>query len=278
MARKNVWFTFTFAILLLLNAQSVFAGDIIVAETEGHVTLGDDTTIAQGKAAALNNARRAALEKAAGIVVHGASAVYNNLLINDLVLASTKGVIVDEKVVENECREKDNHLFCVARIKAGVRPLNLERRGKFAITKAIVQRIDREQAAKNLVFQNNDEIQIRTAANEDAYINIFSVDQYGGIIRLYPNAYCEHQRLAAGNELVFPDLNQRKNGIRLKVRTPKEASKAIESVLVIASKEKVDFLTKDSIQNPTITDLMKQLSELDPSEWVERTEGYEVRE
>lgn len=262
----------------ILSAAPVIAQDIKLVESEGQVTLGDETTIGQGKAAALNNARRAALEKATGVSVHGSSLVYNNQLINDLVLAASRGVIVEEQVLENECHEKDKHLFCTAKIKAGVKPLNLERRGSFAVTNVYVQRPDKEGPAKSAVFQNNDEIQIRAAANEDSYLHIFSVDQYGGISRLFPNSYVNYERVAAGKELLFPDQAQRKNGLKLKVRTPKKVPKAVESVLVIATKKPVNFLTEHSIENPTITDLMRELSVLDPSQWVESTAGYEVRE
>ncbi|MBI5191976.1 MAG: hypothetical protein HZA08_00875 [Nitrospirae bacterium] len=59
--------------------------------------------------------------------------------------------------------------------------------------------------------------------------------------------------------------------------TPKGLNEGIESVLIIATKEAKHFLTDTDIQNPTISDLMKELSVLDPVSWAEKTIGYEVR-
>ena len=277
MLKKTASMLCTGSVLLLLSVPAVNADEVKLIEAEGQISLGDDTTIGQAKAAALNNARRAALEKATGIVVHGSSMVYNNQLVNDLVMAATKGVIVDEKILENKCDAKDGQLFCSARIQAKVKPLSLERRGNFAVTKVTVQRPEREDSAKSAVFQSKDEIRIRTAVNEEAYVNIFSVDQNGGVSKIYPNKYTDQKTLPAGKELAFPDDNQRKMGLKLKVKTPKGVQRAVESVLVIATREKVKLL-QETIENPTITDLMRELSEMDPSGWVDQTEGYEVRE
>ena len=62
------------------------------------------------------------------------------------------------------------------------------------------------------------------------------------------------------------------------MRTPKGRKKAVESVLIIATKGTVPLLDARKDQDLTITDLMKELSELDPSLWVDQTVGYEVRE
>lgn len=267
-----------FAMLFLLMQAALFAEDQKVMEAEGTAFLGDDLTMAQGKAAALNNARRSALEKATGVMVHGASVVYNNQLINDLVMAATRGIIVKEQVLENKCQTSNEHISCAAKIIATVKPLNYEKRGTFKVEKTTVQRPDNAAAPKNAVFQSRDEIQIRTSVNQDAYVSIFSVDQYGNVARLYPNEYCGLEKQPAEKALVFPDEAQRKMGLKLKVRTPKGVKTAVESVLVIATKEKAKLLTDTDIENPTITDLMAELSKLDASIWVEDTAGYEVRE
>lgn len=264
--------------LTLLFPISSFAADVKVVQSEGEVYLGEETTPAEAKALALNNARRKALEETVGIEVHGASVVYNFQLINDLVVAATKGLIVKERIIENNCGTKDKQLFCTARIEAHVKPLSTERKGNLTITKASVQRPDKEGVVKSPVFQKNDEIQVKVSVGEDSYASIFSVDQNGNINKLYPNEYCHQLPLTPGKELVFPDEAQRSSGLKLRVSTPKGKKKAVESVLVIASKEKINFLSDKAVENPTITDLMSELSEIDPSFWAQKTIGYEVRE
>jgi len=251
--------------------------ELKVVEAEGEVFLGDDSTVGQAKAAALNNARRAALEKATGVEVRGSSVVYNFQLINDLVLTATKGVIVKEKIIENTCKSKDEHLFCTAKIEAGVMPLHVERRGDFAVTKAVVHRVGSDAAKLSPVFQSKDEIQIRATTNQDAYLSIFSVDQYGNLTKLYPNDYCGYEILPGGKELALPDTQQRQAGLKFRVATPKGVKRAVESVLVVALKDKKQLLA-GGIENPTLMDLMQELSNIDPSLWVEKTVGYEVRE
>jgi hypothetical protein len=193
-------------------------------------------------------------------------------------MTATRGLIVGEKVLENRCQSRDELIYCSARIEAVVKPLNLERRGNFSVTKVEVRRPDQRGAAGSPVFQCYDEIQVRASANQDAFLSIFSVDQYGGITRLMPNEYCGFEKTTAGKEVIFPDEAQRKFGLRMKVKTPKGIKKSVESVLVIATREKVDFLQAAGLENPTISDLMRELSEMDPSLWAEKTVGYEVRE
>jgi hypothetical protein len=247
-------------------------------EAEGTILLGDDSTMGQAKAAALNNARRAALEKATGVEVRGTSTVYNYQLINDLVHTATRGIIVKESVMKSSCTAQSEQVSCSARIEAWVKPLHTERRGNFAVKKAWVHRPDKPAAAESPVFQNNDEIVVRASANHDAYFSIFSVDQFGGLSKLYPNEYIKQEKQPAGKEIVFPDESCRQGGLKLRVRTPKGRKKAVESVLVIATKEKAPLLEDRKDQDLTITDLMKELSEMEPSQWVEQTVGYEVRE
>jgi hypothetical protein len=66
-------------------------------------------------------------------------------------------------------------------------------------------------------------------------------------------------------------------GLKLRVTTPQNLKRAVESILVIASRKRIDIMSDDAVANPTITDLMRELSMNDPSLWVEKTLGYEVR-
>ncbi len=265
---------------IVLLALPAFAAvdEPVRVEAEGAILLGDDSTMGQAKAAALNNARRTALEKATGVEVHGSSTIYNFQLINDLVHTATRGIIVKENVLKSSCATKDEQVSCSTKIEAWVKPLHTERRGNFAVKKAFVHRSDKQEAAASPVFQNNDEIVIRATANQDAYLSLFSVDQFGALIKLYPNEYVKQEKLPAGREIVFPEESQRQGGLKLKVRTPKGRKKAVESVLIIATKERSALLEDVKGQDLTITDLMKELSVMDPSQWVEQTVGYEVRE
>jgi hypothetical protein len=264
-------------LLILLWAVSVYAQGEKVVEAEGWVSLGEDTTPAVARATALNNARRNALETALGVSIHGSSVVYNSELVSDLVHTATKGSIVKEEVLENRCETRDQQILCLVKIRAHVRSLDVDRRGNFKISRAYIRRHESNIRSHNPVFHHNDEIQVRLTVNHESYVTIFSIDQYGTVTKLFPNAYAQQNRVHPGEEFVFPDDAQRQMGLTLRVTAPGKLTRAIESVLIIAARQNIDILTNTSVDNPTISDVMRELSLIEPSVWVEKTIGYEVR-
>lgn len=250
--------------------------DVKIVTAEGQVFIEEDMAPSQAKAVALNYARRSALEKAVGVNLHSNTLLYNGDIISELINSASKGLIVHEKV-EGRCGEESGRLYCYARIEAHVKPLKGESAPKMKFLKYSVQRPDNDAAVNNPVFQSNDEIQVKVTLDADSYLNVFSVDQYGNITKLFPNEYAKSEPVPARKAFVFPDDSLRTRGLKIRVETPKKLSKATETVLIVATKEKGHFLEDASIDNPTITDLMKELSELDQSQWAETAIGYEVR-
>lgn len=267
--------------LLLLPFFSVSAwaaekqdsqNDIKAVIAEGKILIGEDLTKSLAKSIALNNARRSALEQAVGVNLHSNTLLYNGEIISDLINSATKGLIVDEKI-ENWCDAE----YCYAKIEAHVRPLKGEGASRMKFRKSVVQRPDMEGSVNSLVFQNNDEIQVRVSLHEDSYLHVFSVDQYGNISKLLPNKYFRDEIVPARKEFIFPDDSLRSRGLKLRVITPKNLGRAYETILIVATRGKEHFLDEASSESPTITDLMKELAELDQSQWVEKAIGYEVR-
>src|SRR3989337_1520666 len=250
--------------------------EVKVVTAEGKIVLGDDTTPARARAIAMNNARRTALEVAVGVNLHGSSVIYNSDLVSDLVITATKGIIVKQNVLEDKCYTEEDRIYCLVRIEAHVKPLSQQDSKKVRILKASILRPDKNISENSPVFQDGDEIQIKVAASDNVFINIFSIDQYGNVIKLYPNNYIKAEIIPSGKEFIFPDDTIRSQGLNLRVTTPKGLKSGIESVLIIAPKEQGFFLTDPSIPNPTISDLMNDLSKLDPSSWSEKAIGYEV--
>jgi len=268
------------ALLLLfwLREQAFSLENLKTVQAQGEAYLSEETTPSEAKAVALNNARRQALEQAVGVVVHGTTAVYNYQLINDMVFTATKGLIVKETILEHKCQTRAEQISCIARIEATVKPLSLEKKGSLAIIKSVVQRPGKEGSALSPVFQKNDEIQVKVIVSEPSYLTLFSVDQHGNISKIYPNDYCNQTELDPEQEFIFPNDTHRSSGLKLRVQMPKGKKKAIESVLVIATKGKTALLSGRRIDNPSLSDLMAELSEFDQSLWANATVGYEARE
>ena len=257
-----------------VNGFAAEKRDIQVIESVGEAILGDDTTPAQAKAMALNNARRSAIEEASGVVIHGSTVVYNYQLISDLVKASTRGLIVKEEILIDDIKKEGKQIVYGTKIRVHVKPLEYQRDGSLKILKAEVNRYG--STSKGSVFQNGDEIQIKVKANKEGYINVFGISQDGMVTKLYPNEYFKAEVISPEMEFIFPDERQRGLGLKLKLRTPKNLSRTVETILVVATKERMDFLSDKKADEVTITDLMKELSEIDSSSWTEEAIGYEI--
>lgn len=257
-----------------VNGFAAEKRDIQVIESVGEAILGDDTTPAQAKAMALNNARRSAIEEASGVVIHGSTVVYNYQLISDLVKASTRGLIVKEEILIDDIKKEGKQIVYGTKIRVHVKPLEYQRDGSLKILKAEVNRYG--STSKGSVFQNGDEIQIKVKANKEGYINVFGISQDGMVTKLYPNEYFKAEVISPEMEFIFPDERQRGLGLKLKLRTPKNLSRTVETILIVATKERMDFLSDKKADEVTITDLMKELSEIDSSSWTEEAIGYEI--
>ncbi len=271
--------TLSFCLLIIMLCASTASAqsNIQIIEKEGEAVLGDDMTPAQAKALALNNARRSAIEQASGVIVHGSSVVYNFQLVSDLVASATRGVIVKEEILADEKKMEGKQWIYYTKIRVHVKTLENREKSSLKILEADVGRYGSNLASAAIVFQDNDEIQIKAKANSDAYIHIFNVSQDGWVTKLYPNEYFKAQITSMETEFIFPNEKQRDLGLKLKVRTPKNLIKAIETMLIVATKEKTDFLSDKKAGEVTITDLMRELSEIDASLWTEKIVGYEVR-
>ena len=269
--------TFCLLLIMLCISTALAQSDIQIIEKEGEAVLGDDMMPAQAKALALNNARRSAIEQASGVIVHGSSVVYNFQLVSDLVASATRGVIIKEEILADDIKKEGKQIVYYTKIKAHVKTLENRERSSLKILKADVNRYGSNPASATIVFQDNDEIQIRAKANSDAYIHVFNISQDGWVTKLYPNEYFKAEITSPETEFIFPNEKQRDLGLKLKVRTPKNLSRAIETMLIVATKEKTDFLSDKKAGEVTITDLMRELSEIDASLWTEKIAGYEVR-
>jgi hypothetical protein len=276
--RRGILSVFIFVLLLPALRAPCAAQDTSIKEVEGYgeAEVSEDLTLGQAKAAALNRALVNALE-AVGVNVDSKSVVFNGDLVSDLVRSTSRGVIVSRKIIEDHPEVRDKRITYKVRVKASVKPLNLERRGNFKV-EASVSRVDKPPGSSgSQVFQHDDEIQVRVKTNKDAYLHIFGVDQNLNITRFYPNEYVKDEIVPSGKDFVFPSGTLRERGIRLRVKAPKVAQKATESVLVVATTEKISLLSSGSGETPTVTDLMRELSEIYQGMWIDKTVGYEVR-
>lgn len=254
-----------------------FAGDLITVTADGQAVLGEDTTPARARTLALNNARRSAIERAVGVTVHGSSVVYNAQLVSDIISAFSRGLIVREEMLADGIKTEGGSAFYFVRLRAGIKPLEPRKLNDFRIVRADVLRGGGTTPSPNPVFRSGDEIQIQVKTSDDLYLNIFSVSQDGSITKLLPNSYVKNNKTSALTSFLFPNNVQRDMGVRLRVHAPKNRLTALETILVIGTKQQIDVPLPDGEKEATVTDVMQVLSEIDQSLWTDAVVGYEVR-
>jgi uncharacterized protein DUF4384/LPP20 lipoprotein len=255
--------------------------DGIWVTAEGTVFFGDDTTIAEARMRSRDEARRKAIEQAIGVFVRASTVVYNFGLAEDLVHSIVRGVVIEEQILSEGLREVDigkgqKALIHDTTLRALIRPVPAERRNHFAIKGNL----------NKSIFFANEEMVITVAASEAAYIHIFNVEQDNAVTVLFPNKFRRDNFLNGKKELIFPDDELREMGVRLRVIPPAGVTKALEKIKLIATKRNLDlpqgkfndasFQTYKGHDTGLVTDLMKELTKLEDTEWAEMTVSYEV--
>lgn len=256
--------------------------DGIWVQVEGIVSLAEDMTVAEAKARSRDEARRKAIEKAVGTFVKSQTIIYNAQVAEDLVHSLVRGIVVEEQILEEGVRQLGQEaggiaLLYATKLKAKVKPLRVELKGDFKVKAAL----------NKTVFQEGEEMQITAVATKAAHFHVFNVGQDDTVTVLLPNRFTSSHADQARQELIFPDESQRTMGIRLRVFPPQGERKAMEKIKVIATTKQIDLM-KGRIREGVyqvyagkdaalVTELLKELSLLDESEWDEMTIPYEVR-
>ena len=170
-------------------------------KAEGVYYLGDETTIELAQRASLEAARRSAIEKGAGMNVAGATLVRNAQLVEDLVQVISRGMIIEEQILERGLKVEDSkksHGTYHTLINAMVVRLPMSQHDTdFSVRSSL----DRS------VYQHGDRAELRVTPSQDAYLYIFSVTEDEHITVLVPNRYLPEARVKAGKEFVFPPRN-----------------------------------------------------------------------
>jgi hypothetical protein len=248
---------------------------------EGTVLFKEDTTIGEARTRSRDEARRKAIEQAIGVFVRASTVVYNAGLAEDLIHSIVRGVVIEEEILSEGLREIDigkgeKSLVHGTTLRALIRPVPAERRTHFAVKGRL----------NKPIFFANEEMVITVAASEAAYIHIFNVEQDNAVTVLFPNKFRRDNFLNGKKELIFPDDELRDTGVRLRVIPPPGTSKALEKIKLIATKKNLNlprgkfndasFQTYQGHDTGLLTDLMKELTKLDDTEWAEVTVSYEV--
>jgi hypothetical protein len=246
----------------------------IWVETTGEAYQSEIETPKEVEARAKNDAESKAVGKALGTFIKAHAIVSNSEIAEDLVFASVRGKIKDVKVIEKGWDKNQRELYRI-RIKALVEPVYPEKgRG-----------IELAASLSRTTLREGDLVKLYYKTNSDCYIYIFSVAADGSVTLLLPNSITKDNSVLANQAYEFPPEG---SVLHLKAGILSENKKRIveEKVKVIATKKKEELLALsfqeamfkvyDSHSTGMISDLVKQLNKLDPSEWAETTVVYTI--
>jgi len=165
----------------------------------------------------------------------------------------------------------------VTKLKAKVKRVHAERRKDMVIRASV----------NKSVFFDGEEMEVSVTPSSAVYVHIFAIDQEDSVTVLLPNKFVQSTFIQAQKDFVFPSEAHKTMGLRLRVFSPKTSKRSVERIKVIATTKNVDLVKNkfsDAVfraypgqHNGLATELLKELSLLEESEWAEATVAYEVR-
>lgn len=250
---------------VLLTNFSYASEKPVWVEAEGEAYQGDIETPKEVKERAKRDAESKAIDAAVGTFIKSHTVISNSQLSEDLIYASVRGKIDKVEVLKEGWDEKERNLYRV-KLKAMIEPVYPEK-GEGLSLKLSLSKTSLKEGAEVKVFYQ---------ANSDCYVYLFSVAADGSVTLLFPNSINKDNSLKASTAYEFPQAD---SGINLQAQFLPgfTGSKAEEKIKVIASKQKEDiiplgfqegvFKVYDAKSTRIISDLVKRLNQLAPSDW-----------
>lgn len=261
--------------IISLRFSAYAAEKPVWVEVEGKAYQGEIDTPKEVSERAKRDAERRALEKAVGIFLKSHTLVSNSQICEDLIYTSVRGEIAQVEVIKSGWDDKDRNLYKVT-IKALVKPFCPEK-GEGLAVKLFLSKTD---------LREGDKIKIFYQPNSDCYIYLFSVAADGSVTLLLPCSMIPDNKALAKMVYEFPPDG---SSIRLqamflpeyKRKTAKErikliATKKKERLLPLGFQEGV-FKVYDAKSTGMISDLIKRLNQIAPTDWAEATAIYNLR-
>lgn len=279
------WCAVVVALLPMLDAATATAAaeEKVVGvwvEAEAVFNLGDETTMELAQRASLEAARRVAIEKAVGMNVTGSTLVRNAQLIDDLIQVVSKGMIVEEQLVERGLEAqgtKGAHGTYRTKIRAKVVRLPPGKRGA---NYSMGCRLNRT------TYQHGEHAELRITPTQDSYLYLFDITEDEHLTVLAPNRFVQEAYVAGGHEYLFPPTELVKRGIQMTTMVAPGKQRSVERIKVIATRQPIEVLKRRAPEaifeeyrsNDTsmLVDLLKTLAGLEPGEWTECSATYEI--
>jgi hypothetical protein len=217
----------TKALCLALLAPDAIASQKTVTGT-GKSVISDDTSYARAKNTALNQARAAAVDRAAGVTVSSFTLLQDSMIVSDFTKSFSRGFIIKENIlswqgewVDGASPKEPGYPVLTVNIRATV----LTPDESFYKTGLIQLTLNREK------FQSGDTARITVTSASDMYILLANYTTTGEIIHLFPNEFSTANWLERDKPLVIPPKDSK--GTRILLSTPQSYDQSTEAFIVI---------------------------------------------
>jgi hypothetical protein len=274
------------SVLSILVLQFAFLVPFLLAQDLTWVTVEgiapmQDISKEEARSRAIEDATRKAVQKVVGANISAETLIVNLRLSGSILGAIPYGRVVDKKIVEesvvNIHDEKHDRSSVVYRVKmkAAVAEETTGADPDFRL----------EASLNRSSFKDGDEMVIRIKPKKDCYISVFTILEDEKIVRLIPNQLKEDNSLTANETFFFPDENDKKKGIRLRVHTPEGKDAVTETIYVLGLKQPIDFNAgkfQEGIygiyngQTAFMNDLIKEIVGIPLSERAEQLMPYQI--
>jgi len=266
---------FLIAILLLIPVPSFASEKPLWIMADGESYQGEMDTLKEVKDRAKRDAESKAVEKAVGTFVKSHTLVSNYQIAEDLIYAAVRGKITREEIITSDWDTKERNLYRI-KIKALIEPVYPER-GEGLSIKLSLSKTD---------LKEGEEVKIFYQVSEDAHVYIFSVAADGSVTLLLPNSNMPDNFTKAGRAFQFPPADSRIHLKAMFLPNHKEAS-AEEKIKIIATRQKEELLSigfkegifqvYDAKSTGMISDLVRRLNQIEPTDWAETTAVYYLK-
>ncbi|GAB6270787.1 MAG: hypothetical protein STSR0003_06270 [Smithella sp.] len=222
-------------ILPMLLAWPVFAAANPKPERHGEVKKGVQAEAAcaivgmsaeQSQLTALQRARAAAIEQAAGVSVTAVTLVTNFTLAADFIKTYSRGFIIAEKVTWLPLGQYQKNSST-----APIPEYRVKIVADVYIPKRKTKTLGLTANLNNVVFRSGEKAKVTVKTKSAARIALFNIMADDTVALLFPNAYAKENKLAAGENFVFPARDAK---VELEMQTLAGHKKDAEAIFVIA--------------------------------------------
>jgi hypothetical protein len=213
-------------------------------ESEGLVTVSEQDSRHQARAAAVEEARKSAMQDFLGVEVHSRfmdfqqEGLRDQKSLTESILRTTRlGRILDEELLSEKYLDLPGCLACRYRVllKSCLIPIPDTSDKDFRV----------ELGLSRTRFVEGDEARLSVTASHDCYLYLYNVGMEWETALLVPNEIFPEVRLGAGQTWEYPNEEARKRGVHLVAQLPKGKNISAETIRVVASKIPLERKLKD---------------------------------